>query len=236
MKKNAIRCLAVTMITVMVFALTPIPVSAASKTPGKVKIKSVSVINVSPRSNTCTVTTKWKKVKKATGYIVYMKFGDNQWKKVKKVGRKNSSFKYSNVPCGQVQVKVQAVNKKKKGKFSAVKTKYAASPLNVENYVKYVEPEIKNMTLYGGTLSFSASRMIVTYDVNKVYSNASEINWNSPSAEMEADLINYLNTDANAKAEADKFRRFFDVSCGIKNFTYTARFVYNGNEIVAVNY
>lgn len=231
MKRNAIRSLVVMMIAVMVFAFTPVPVSAATKAPGKVKIKSVKVSNISAYRNTCTITVKWKKAKKATKYIVYMKFGDNQWEKVKKLGRLYRGLRYYNAPCGQVQVKVQAVNKKKKGKFSTVKTKYITSQLTAQQYVDRVEPGVKNKTIYGGSISFSGSKMIVSYDVNKVFSDASEYNWSAPSAEVKAKLINYLNVDAHAKEEADKFRRTFDVSCGIKNFSYTARFVNNGNEI-----
>lgn len=38
MKRNAIRSLVVMMIAAMVFALTPVPVSAATKAPGKLKV------------------------------------------------------------------------------------------------------------------------------------------------------------------------------------------------------
>ena len=171
MKRNAIRSLVVMMIAVMVFALTPVPVSAASKAPGKVKKVSVKVTSaVSTTTNKTTVVIKWKKAKKATGYIIWAKHGTGEWVKQKKVGKRYTKLKLLNVPAGQLDVKVQAVNKKKKGKFSAIKSKFIASNTTFERYVKSINfsylRDIENAAKDKGfTTSVSGNTVTFTCDL-----------------------------------------------------------------------
>ena len=56
MKKKAVKSIVVMLIAVLVVALTPVTAEAATKTPGKVTIKSVSVSAVSTSTNKCTMT------------------------------------------------------------------------------------------------------------------------------------------------------------------------------------
>lgn len=218
MKRNAIRSLVVMMIAVMVFAFTPVPVSAATKAPAKVKISSVKVSNVSKYSNTCTMLIKWKKAKKATGYVVYMKYGSGQWEKKKKLGRLYRGLRVYNTPCGQIQVKVQAINKKKKGKFSKVKTKFVPSKLTLAEYADRIEPAMKTGPS-GETRSFAGNTMTFTYDLSGKIDNIDET-----KAKINA-LVPTMKSDAHniiTKAKLD---------CGISGVKVVYNFVYNGTSL-----
>ena len=223
MKRNAIRSLVVMMIAVMVFAFTPVPVSAASKAPGKVKITSVKAAAVSTSTNKTTVTIKWKKAKNATGYVIYAKHGTGDWVKQKKLGKRYTKLKLLNVPAGQLDIKIQAVKKKKKGKFSAVKSKYIKSPMTLTDYANRVEPSMK----YAGsgvTVSFAGNTVTYTVDYSgKIYSideTKASINANAAALEKDAkNLINVANLDA-----------------GIPGVTVIYNFVYNGSSFLNFTY
>ena len=73
----------------MIISLTlmPMTASAASYKPGKAKITSLTAGKVSKVTNEATVTIKWKKVSKATGYQVYTRNDNGKWVVAKKVGK-----------------------------------------------------------------------------------------------------------------------------------------------------
>ena len=235
MKRKAIRSSFILLVAIMVFAMMPVTASAAAKAPAKVKISSVKVGSVSTATNKTTVTIKWKKAARATGYVIYAKQGDGKWVKQKKVGKSYRSLKLKNVPAGQVSFRIRAVNKKKYGKYSAIKTKYISSPLTVQQYIDRVEPSSKNMKIYDGKVSFSGGQMIVSYDVEEIFSDSS-VDWNNLDDDQKAVLRTSLIEDAHAKEMAEKFRNYFNLNCGIKNFRYTARFVYQGTTLASVSY
>ncbi|MBQ6152006.1 MAG: hypothetical protein IJJ03_10185 [Mogibacterium sp.] len=135
MRRTA-KSIAIVLAAVMIFTMFPLTASAASNKPGKVKIKSFKVSSVSTFSNTATVTIKWKKASKATGYWVYERQPDGSWKLLKKLGKRYAGIRIYSVYAGQRAFKVRAVRKVKKktykGSFSAVKSKFIASPLTLE--------------------------------------------------------------------------------------------------------
>ncbi len=232
MKRKALRSLVVMMLAVMVFAMMPVTVSAATKTPGKVTITSVTSGKVSTSTNKTWVRVKWKKAKNAKGYIIYMKRGEGKWVKQKKVGRLCRSLKITNTPAGRVYIKVRAVNKKKLGKFSAVKTKYIKSPLTLQQYVNKVEPSMKNVKIYGGKVSFNGKQMIVSYDVYDCFSDAAEFDfWDDPPEEVKTYVRNYLIENMEPKEVAAYYRKRAKLYCGITSFEYVIRATANGNVV-----
>lgn len=218
MKRNAIRSLVVMMIAVMVFALTPVPVSAASKAPARAKITSVKVAAVSTSTNKTTVTIKWKKAKRATGYIVWVKHGTGQWVKQIKLGKRYRKLKLMNVPAGQFDVKVQAVNKKKLGKESVVKSKYIVSPMTLTDYANRVEPSMK----YGGSdvkISFAGNTVTYTYDLSGKISSIDDAKAaiNAKASDLKNAATNIINA---ARLDA-----------GISGVTVIYNYVYNGTTL-----
>ena len=218
MKRNAIRSLVVMMIAVMVFALTPVPVSAASKAPARAKITSVKVAAVSTSTNKTTVTIKWKTAKRAKGYIVWVKHGTGQWVQQIRLGKRYRKLKLMNVPAGQFEVKVQAVNKKKLGKFSNVKSKFIVSPMTLTDYANRVEPSMK----YGGSdvkISFAGNTVTYTYDLSGKISSIDDakaaINANAP----------------NLKNAAQKIIDAARLDAGISGVTVIYNYVYNGTTL-----
>lgn len=236
MNKKAIKSLVVMLIAVMFVSMMPVKAFAATKKPAKVKVTSVKITSVSTSNNMTTMTIKWKKAARATGYIVYAKHGDGEWVKQKKVGRLARKLTLKNTPAGQIYVRVRAVNKKKLGKYSAIKSKYITSPLSVQQYVDRVEPSAKNLNLYGGTTSFVGKQMVVSYDLEEILPGKGAAFWQSLDESQKASLRNILIDDLHAKELATKYRRYFNVSCGIKNFGFTSRFVHEGVTIVSVSY
>ena len=223
MKRNAIRSLVVMMIAVMVFAFTPVPVSAATKAPAKVKISSVKVAAVSTSTNRTTVTIKWKTAKRATGYIVWVKHGTGQWVKQIKLGKRYRKLKLMGVPAGQFDVKVQAVNKKKKGKYSKVKSKFIVSPMTLTDYANRVEPSMK----YGGSdvkISFAGNTVTYTYDLSGKINSIDET-----TAKINANAANLQNAAKSIKDTA-----YLDA--GISGVTVIYNYVYNGKSIAYFRY
>lgn len=165
MKRTA-KTLALILALVMVIAMFPITASAASYKPGKVKIAKFTVSSVSKSSNTCKVYIKWKKVKNATGYQVYVKRGSDKWFKQATVGKNIIAYKITNVPAGSYQFKVRAYRKVKKktyvGSFSTVKKKFIKSPLTFAKlpssfYKDSYVPKIEDVpyTISGNTVTYT---------------------------------------------------------------------------------
>lgn len=160
MRKTA-KSIALILAVVMIIAMFPLTASAASNKPGKVKITSFSVSKVSKSTNTATVTIKWKKVSKATGYWVYERDADGKWVVIKKLSKKYGGIKIYKESAGQRAFKVRAVRKVKgktyKGSFSSIKSKFIKSPLSLENLYKLWgwETEGEYALNTGGTLILS---------------------------------------------------------------------------------
>lgn len=154
MKRKALRSFIIMMIAVLVVSMMPVTASAATKKPGQVKIVSFKVGAVSKSTNTCTVTIKWKKAKNAKKYVVYAKHGNSGWIKQKTCGKYIRKFKLTNVPAGDFAIKVQAVNKKKLGKFSKAKSKYIASPIYLQQYVAIRPRDKADKFTYTGNQMF----------------------------------------------------------------------------------
>ena len=223
MKRNAIRSLVVMMIAVMVFALTPVPVSAASKAPARAKITSVKVAAVSTSTNKTTVTIKWKKAKRATGYIVWVKHGTGQWVQQIRLGKRYRKLKLMNVPAGQFEVKVQAVKKKKMGKASNVKAKYIVSPMTLTDYANRVEPSMK----YGGSdvkITFAGNTVTYTYDLSGKIDSIDDT-----TAKINANAANLQNAAKSIQDTA-----YLDA--GISGVTVIYNYVYNGKSIAYFRY
>ena len=108
MKKTA-KTLAMILAVIMVIAMFPMTASAASYKPGRVKITTFKVGTVSKTTNTCTVTIKWNKVSKATGYQVYQLNSKGKWVRLKTLGRFYRGVKVKKVFAGQNKFKVRAI-------------------------------------------------------------------------------------------------------------------------------
>ncbi len=213
MKKKVLRSFIVMMIAVLVVSMMPVTASAATKKPGQVKITSFKVSAVSKATNKCTVTIKWKKAKNAKGYVVYAKHGDGKWKMQKKCGKYIRTFKLKGVPAGQFAIKVKAVNKKKSGKFSKVKSKYIASPLTLQQYVDRIEPEAKQ-----DGVSFEGNKMVFIYDDIGCYLD------DSLKAQINSSLDGF-------KSDAASIKKDFKVNCGLKNISIIFRYIDLGGTI-----
>ena len=108
--------IAVAMVLSMM-AFAPEDVSAASKKPAKVKITKAVKTNQ-------MITVTWKKTKRAKKYQVYLKQSNKKWKRVATVkanGKARQSYKIKRLKWNtKYQVKVRAINGKKKGKWSRI--------------------------------------------------------------------------------------------------------------------
>lgn len=140
MRKTA-KTLALILAAVMIIAMFPMTASAASSKPGKVTISKFSVSKVSKSTNTATVTIKWKKASRATGYWVYERQPDGTWKVLKKLGKRYGGIKIYKVFAGSRAYKVCAVRKVGKKTYlgtAAKRSKFITSPLNLEKLYKLV--------------------------------------------------------------------------------------------------
>lgn len=139
MRKSA-RTLALILAAVMIIAMFPITASAATYKPGKVKITTFSVSKVSKTKNTATVTIKWRKASRATGYRVYeYNRAKEEWKLLKKLGKNYVGIKIYKVYAGSRKFKVCAVRKVGKKIYegpAVIKTKFITSPLTLEKLYK----------------------------------------------------------------------------------------------------
>lgn len=161
MRKTA-KSIALILAVVMIIAMFPITASAASYKPGKVKITSFKVSSVSKKTNTATVTIKWKRVSKATGYWVYQRQPGGKWKCIKKLKKSYSGINIKKVYAGQNYFRVCAVRKvgKKtyKGAF-ATKSKFIRSPLTYEKALKII----------GEDTEYSEGTISVSIKGNKIF-------------------------------------------------------------------
>lgn len=97
-----------------VFVFMPEDVSAATKKPGKVKITKAIKMNQ-------IITVKWEKTKNAKKYQIYLKEGKKKWKKVATVKASKRSYSIKRLKWNtKYQLKMRAINGKKKGKWSTL--------------------------------------------------------------------------------------------------------------------
>ena len=201
MKKKALRSFIVMMIAMLVVSMMPVTASAATKKPGQVKIVSFKVGAVSKSTNTCTVTIKWKKAKNAKKYVVYAKHGNGKWVKQKTCGKYIRKFKLTKVPAGDFAIKVKAVNKKKSGKFSKVKSRFITSPLTLQQYVS-IYPAEKDED--------------ATYEGNKVI-------YTDYYGTIDDSAINSFLDSLKSAAASDK--NYYKTNCGLKYVSIVVRCV-----------
>lgn len=165
MRKSA-RTLALILAAVMIIAMFPITASAATYKPGKVKITTFSVSKVSKTTNMATVTIKWRKASRATGYRVYeYDRKDGKWVLLKKLGKNYVGIKISKVYAGSRKFKVCAIRKvgKKINMGPAViKSKFIASPLTLEKLYKLegASTEVNNDPLF---LNIKGNKITLQY-------------------------------------------------------------------------
>lgn len=224
MRKSS-RCLALILAAVMIIAMFPMTVSAATSKPGAVKISSFKVDSVSQYTNTTTVRIKWKRAKNATGYWVYELQPNGKWEVLKKLGKNYVGINISSVYAGQRGFKVCAVRKvgKKtyKGKF-AVKKKFIKSPLNFEELCKVEGVQTSSSESYEQfTYSFSAKGNDVTY-IYDFYAAPDADTLSSIHSEIKKEAVNLVK---NAKKEG-----------GVKGVTVTAYVKNNGTILDTIIY
>lgn len=230
MKRRATKSMLLMLITALMLSMMPLTVSAASNAPGKTKITSIKVAKVSAKTSKTTVTIKWKKAKKATGYIVYEKHGDNKWVKLKTVGKRYTAMKIKRVPSGQYSLRVQAIRKYKgktyKGKLSAIKTKFIKSPLNIQKYTN-VDKSLKNLKVGDFVASYKGNRLTFTCDVT-----------NNLQGRVVTDEIVKATYDelATYKNTAAKMKNTIKKNTGVMNVGITFRFVANGSVIASKSF
>lgn len=161
MRKSA-RTLALILAAVMIIAMFPITASAATYKPGKVKITTFSVSKVSKTKNTATVTIKWRKASRATGYRVYeYNRATGKWKLLKKLGKNYVGIKIYKVYAGSRKFKVCAVRKVGKKIYkgpAVIKSKFITSPMTLEKVYK----------LEGEETEFSDDTVAVSVKGNKI--------------------------------------------------------------------
>lgn len=227
MRKSS-RCLALILAAVMIIAMFPMTVSAATSKPGAVKISSFKVDSVSQYTNTTTVRIKWKRAKNATGYWVYELQPNGKWKVLKKLGKNYVGINISSVYAGQRGFKVCAVRKvgKKtyKGKF-AVKKKFIKSPLDFEQICKLE-----------GDATESSSQID---DAGSVYSlkvkgNSVDVSYEFVGAPEEKPDAN--TAFANIKSDMLKICKTARLQHGVTGVTVNVSLSYNGEYLGSKTY
>jgi len=212
--------------------MMPLTASAASKNPGKTKITSYKVGKYKASTNSAKVTIKWKKAKKATGYIIYGKHGNGNWEKVKKVGRFKNGLIVKKVPAGYVSFRVQPIRKVKgktyKGKMSGVKTKFIKSTLSLEQYVNRFEPSLRNRNVNGAVVTFSGNNAILTFD----YTNDPDFAGVNPNNISQAERNQAYAELAELQGTANSFRSTIEANTGIKGAGMTVVMKLKGVELV----
>ena len=228
MRSKRIKSLVILLIAALIVTMMPLTASAASKKPGKVKITSFKVSAVSASTNKTTVTIKWKKASNAKKYEIFEQGSDGVWRKLKTVKKSVTKLKITSVPAGQYNIRIRAVNKKKKGKFSAVKGRYIASPLTLEQYIKRFSPSLQS-SVYGSFVrTFSGNTIYYTFEVTK-HDYFAGMTKDEVIADSYDDLLKYIN-DSKAGMASDVNN--LATSNGIRGGTYVAKCTYNGEQIV----
>ena len=231
MKKKAIRSLVVMLIAVLFVSMMPVTANAATKKPGKVKITSIKFATVSTKNNQTTVTVKWKKASNAKKYVIYARHDTGEWQKIKTCGKSKRSVKFK-ASAGQIEVKIQAVNKKKKGKFST-QAKFIPSPLKLVDYVNRVEPSLKSTKIYNGKPSFSGNTLTLDYDLAEEYPGYTADELDDIAAnytvELKSDLMGLKNS-------AQEFVTIAKTNAGITGVKVVARYVYKNKVLTSVSF
>ena len=120
-KKHFYQILSIFAALLLSFCIAQIPVQAAAKKLGTVKLSSIKAVDYNK------INIKWKKTSGATNYIVYYKkAGDKKWIKVKTLDNKKTSYTHTSskaypITVGQkYQYTVKAYNKntKKSGSYN----------------------------------------------------------------------------------------------------------------------
>ena len=234
MRRRAIKSALIFMIIAMVFTMMPLTASAASKNPGKTKITSYKVGKVSSSTSLTTVTIKWKKASKATGYEVWEKHGTNDWRKLKKVGRSKKGLRIKNVPTGQYSLRVRAIRKAKGkiyyGKFSAVKSKFISSPMSLEQLAnKY--PALKNSGDPAVSLTYSGNTAIYTMDILTINPG-----WARKTKAEVLSLANNLLGLPEMINAASQYRSEVNSKTGVSNARIRIVFNYKGVYLTSRDY
>ena len=237
MKKRTIRGLAILLMVTVVLTMMPLSAFAASKNPGKAKITSFKLGKTSRTTAMTTVTVKWKKVSKATGYEVWGKHGTDQWTRIKKVGRLKGGLKIKKVPSGRISIKVRAIRKVKGkvyyGKFSKVKSKYIKSPLTLQQLGnKY--PAMKNTGDPSTTMTFSGNTAIVTMDLLRLEPKLAAYSVADVKS-IAGELYNELGSPKMFNAAAT-VRTNVSNNTGVSNARVRIVFVFKGQYITARDY
>ena len=226
------RRIALIVIIAMIISMMPVCLSsAAGGAPGRVKITSVKASKASPEVGKGTVTVKWKKVKKASKYQVYLKRTDGKWKLAKTVKGSKKSAKIK-AYVGSNMVKVRAVRKTSagtvKGKFSKAKKFKVRSSRTLEKYMKSHPADLKDLKKdivdEGGTVKIRDNDIIVSYDVENDVNDESQI-----TPELKAELKKILKDNAEGAKKAIK-----DIEVGVKvgGARVIMRITYKGKKIV----
>lgn len=184
------------------------------------------------------MTIKWKKAKRATGYIIYAKHGSGVWTKQKKVGRLCTKFKLTKVPAGQLDIRIQAVNKKKKGKFSAVKSRFIASPYTSIAYYDY-RVKSKNKFPFitfarkkftNSSPSLQGNTLILEYDLAANYKQYTDTELNYIATNYKTELKKDF---APLKSGAQEFKNKARLDAGISGVKVVAKYVFNGETVTS---
>lgn len=170
-KKGYSRAMSIIIAVAMIFSVMvfmPEDVSAASKKPGKVNAKATKTNQM--------ITVTWKKTKKAKKYQIYLKKGKKKWKKVATVkadGKAKQTYSIKRLNWNTTyQVKMRAVNGKKKGKWSttykgklAKKTTLQAEVNKNPSAQKMLNESVTDLGDFTMTTSVSGNTVIYTFKI-----------------------------------------------------------------------
>ena len=141
-RKRYSRAMSIVIAVAMVFSVMvfmPEDVSAAAKKPGKVTITKATKMNQ-------MITVTWKKTKNAKKYQVYAKAGKGKWKRVATVksnGKAKQTYKIKKCKWNtKYQIKMRAVNGKKKGGWSKTYQGKLAKKTTLQKFVASKAPII----------------------------------------------------------------------------------------------
>lgn len=225
------KSIAIIVSVIMLLTLCSFSVSFAdTAAPGQVKISSVKAKSAPPKVGKATVTVKWKKLKGATGYQIFVKSPDGDWDCVKTVGGKKTSAKFKTF-VGKHAVAVRALKNADgqtlAGPFSKAKNVKVKSKMTLQKYVKKHPAQRKKAEKIadeeGVTVQFRDNDLIYIYDL------ASLIDANS----LNQEVINKL--DAGLIQEQPTFMniiKLFKKECKIGGVRVVIKYTHNGNPIL----
>lgn len=205
--------------------------SAASSSPGKVKLTSVKAKNAPPKVGKGTVIIKWKKLRGVSKYQVFVKRINGKWHLVKTVrGSKSKAKVKAYVGINYVRVRAVKGNSSNAiyGKYSKSKKIRVNSRRTIQKYMKSHPRDQKQIDKHaretGVKVKIRDNDVIYIYDIANIVDDERYVN-KELKRQIRKSLINEKDTFTGL---VDKIERDYKINgCRI-----IVKCVYNGSKIL----